>query len=44
MGHIFGHSSIVMSEYYRRVPREGLLASMESIGGMLDLKQIEWKA
>ena len=41
---IFGHSSIIMSEYHRRVPKEELLEGMEAIGDKLDLKQIEWKA
>lgn len=40
---IVGHSSLQMSEYYRRVPKEELLAGMETLGDKLDLKQIEWK-
>lgn len=41
---IIGHSSLAMSEYYRRVPKEELFEGMETIGDRLDLKQIEWKA
>lgn len=40
---IIGHTSAAMDEYYRDVPKEELLAGMETIGDKLDLKQIEWQ-
>lgn len=40
---IIGHSSAQMDEYYRDVPKEELLAGMETLGDRLDLKGIDWK-
>lgn len=40
---LIGHASVEMSEYYRDVSVDRLMAGMETIGDKLDLKQIEWK-
>lgn len=39
---IIGHSSLAMSEYYRRVPKEELLVDMERLYPETGLNQIEW--
>ena len=40
---IVGHSSLAMSEHYRSVPVEELMAGMETIGDGLGLAQIGWR-
>ena len=40
---IVGHSSLAMSEHYRSVPVEELMAGMETIGDGLGLAQIGWE-
>lgn len=40
---LIGHSGIEMTERYRDVGVDRLMAGMETIGDKLDLKQIEWK-